>query len=285
MLNTPNNFIVRTNHVYPPFNNQIFEDYFYDYFKNNNIQTKRIYIPILWTNFYISRNYGNSDMSDIQNFLNNLDRNEKYFTILQYDDGILQDLKDLDIKVFCAGGGGQKKVPDKNIGYPIPLITRPNPKINLNKNRNILCSFMGAISGRHIVRERMRNVLSNNSSFVLNEKISYESFTDIMERSLFSLCPRGYGATSFRICESLQHGSIPIYLYDKDWTPWSDEFDFNKIGLKFHIDDVDQIYDVIKNKNKDEIDEYIKYGREIYHEYFDYEGCSKKIIKKINDIN
>jgi hypothetical protein len=282
IANTPSNFIIRTNHNYPPNNTQIFEEFFYDYYKNNNIETERIYIPILWTNLYISRNYGNANMLDIQNYLDNLDKSKKYFTILQYDDGILQDLKDLDILVFCAGGGGQKLVPDKNIGYPIPLITKPNPNINLNKNRDILCSFIGAIRGRHKIREIMANYLSTLPNYFISESVGYNKFTDIMERSIFSLCPRGYGATSFRICESLQHGSIPIYIYDRDWTPWYDEFDFNDIGIKVHANNIQQIPNIINNITKEQVKKYHENGKLIYEKYFTYDGCTKKIIDKLN---
>ena len=261
ILNAPDKFMPRHNHIYPPHNNQIFENYFYDYCKNNYIESERIYVPVLWTNFYIERNYGSADMSDLQDFIDGLDKSKKYFTVLQYDDGILQDLKDLDIKVFGAGGGGQRIVPDKNIGYPIPQINQPAPNTNKYRDRDILCSFVGTIRGRHKIREKIKSLYSNKllfdrnlmsmlinfvignpkvkenmyiDKFFISESIGYSQFQDVMERSVFSLCPRGYGATSFRICESLQHGSIPIYVYDKDWTPWYDEFDFNLIGIKVH---------------------------------------------------
>ena len=77
---TPKEFIVKTNHTYPPHNNMIFEEYFYNYMiNNNNIEIERIYIPILWTNLYLSRGNGSGNMQDIQKFLDNLDRNKKYF--------------------------------------------------------------------------------------------------------------------------------------------------------------------------------------------------------------
>ena len=277
---TSKNFIVKTNLIYPPHNNMIFEEYFYNYMMNNDVITERIYVPILWTNLYISRNYGASDMSDIQNFLNSLDKNKKYFTVLQYADGILQDLKDLDIQVFCGGGGGQKIVKDKNLGYPISLITQPNPNINLNRTRDILCSFIGVIRGRHTIREKIAKLYSN--VFTIKEKVGYDIFSDMMERSIFSLCPRGYGATSFRICEALQYGSIPIYVYDKPWIPWKDEFDFNDIGILIRESEIPDILKIVQNKKENDIKLYLERGKVIYKEYFSFEGCTKKIIEKIN---
>lgn len=279
-MNVPDNFIVRTNHTYPPYNNMIFEEYFYNYMTSNKIETERIYIPILWTNLYLSRGNGDGYMEDIQLFLNGLDRNKKYFTVLQYDDGILQDLKDLDIQVFCAGGGGSKNVPAKNLGYPIPLLTKPRPNINKTRERDILASFIGAYP-RHFVREKMFNLLRNESGFIIKTSSSYIEFSDLMERSIFSLCPRGYGSTSFRICESLQHGSIPVYIYDKNWAPWFDEFDFNDIGILCHVDDIVNLPNLLRQKT-DDIKNYTNRGESIYKEYFEYEGCAKKIIQKVD---
>jgi len=272
-------FQVRTNHEYPPFNTMIFEEYFLNYFTSLGIDTERRYLPILWTNFYISRNYGNSDMRDLQTYLDSLDRNKTYFTVLQYDDGVLQNIDDLNILVFGAGGGGAKKVPRKNLGYPIPLICTPSPNIDKNRKREILCSFVGAFD-RGKVRNRIKK-LRDRSGFVIKDRAGYGVFADLMERSVFSLCPRGYGATSFRICEALQRGSIPIYIYDEPWIPWKGEFEFNEIGVLVHESEVTSIPDIISYINADAVNRYRITGQRIYEEYFSFEGCTKKIIERL----
>lgn len=274
---TPSVFQILTNHEYPPHNKMIFEEYFLNYFVKNNISVERVYLPVLWTNFYIGRNYGNSGMEDLQAYLNNLDRSKKYFTVVQYDDGILQNINGLDIFIFGSGGGGHKVVPDKNLGYSIPLICMPYPNINNDRKRDILCSFVGAINRN--IREKIRDLYSND--FFIRENWNYNAFSIVMERSIFSLCPRGYGATSFRICEALQRGSIPVYIYDEPWIPWTDKFDFNKIGILVHENNIEDIKTIITNKTEDEISQYRINGRRIYEEYFSFEGCTKQIIKKL----
>lgn len=277
-----NIFQICTNHEYPLHNKIVFEEFFLNYFIENNIDTECIYLPILWTNFYISRNYGNSNMDDLQVCLDNLNRNKKYFTVIQYDDGILQNINDLDITVFGSGGGGNKVLPKKNLGYPIPLICQPNPNINKNRDRDILCSFVGVIKGRHLIREKIKSLYEDIKGFFISESLGYDKFKDVLERSKFSLCPRGYGATSFRICEALQHGSIPIYIYDKDWTPWYDEFNFDDIGIKLPHDMLDSIQSIIYNKTDEEVAKYVENGKKIYKEFFDFNGCANKIVDKLN---
>jgi len=283
-MEIPNNIFIRTNHTYPPNNQKIFEEFFYEYYTSNNINTKREYIPILWTNLYISRDYGNSNMEDVQYFLDNLDKSKKYFTVLQYDDGILQNLNDLDIVVFCAGGGGRKIVPEKNLGYPIPLLCQHKNNINKNKNRDIFCSFIG--SNTHELRQTMTEKLQLVDGFDITlSTINYQQFSDKMERSIFSLCPRGYGATSFRICESLQHGSIPVYIYDKDWSPFYDEIDFKEFGVKVHESEIEKISEILHSFSNFDIEKLKTNGEKIYNEYFEYESCSKKIINKLDKLN
>lgn len=280
----PDIFQVRTNHEYPPYNTMIFEEYFMNYFVENfeeyfmnYIDVEYTYLSVLWTNFYIGRNYGNSNMDDLQKYLNSLDRNKKYFTIVQYDDGVLQDIDDLDLFIFGSGGGGRKVVPDKNLGYPIPLICMPYPNINSIRKKDTLCSFVGAINRK--IREKIRDLYSDD--FFIRKSLRYSGFSDEMERSVFSLCPRGYGATSFRICEALQRGSIPVYIYDKPWIPWVDEFDFNKIGILIHESNIGSIKDIINSKTEEEISQYRMNGQRIYEEYFSFEGCAKQIINKL----
>jgi len=279
--NTLKAFRALTNHEYPPNNKMIFEEYFLNYLTENNINTEWTYLPILWTNFYIGRNYGNSDMSDLQEYLNGLDRGKKYFTVIQYDDGILQNIDDLDIFIFGSGGGGRKIVPRKNLGYPIPLICQPNPSADRNRGTEILGSFVGTINESYIIRQKLKKIYGDSDSFIICEHSGYKVFVDVMERSVFSLCPRGYGATSFRICEALQHGSIPVYVYDTPWIPWPDEFDFDKIGILVHENDIGDIENILRSKTEEEISEYRVNGQTVYEEYFSFEGCTKQIVKKL----
>lgn len=271
----PYTFQPTTKHEYPKYNKIIFEEWFRDYFIDFGIKTDRIYLPILWTNFYIGRKYGTAAMKDLQDFLNSLDKTKSYFTILQYDDGILQNIDGLDILIFGAGGGGKGTVSEANLGFPIPLLCQPNPYAEKDRKRDILCSFVGTIKN-HPIRRKILDLYY--TKYVIKDSIGYTSFVDIMERSVFSLCPRGYGATSFRICEALQHGSIPVYVYDKPWVPFGDEFDFTDIGLLIHESEIQNIGKIIESKTKKDIEQYVENGRTVYENYFTYTGCAEAIL-------
>ena len=49
------------------------------------------------------------------------------------------------------------------------------------------------------------------------------SYDEIMARSVFTLCPAGYGRWSFRFIEALLHGSIPVLLCDDYVMPFADQ--------------------------------------------------------------
>jgi glycosyltransferase involved in cell wall biosynthesis len=271
ILSTPEIFLTKTNHQYPPGNNLLFEEYFLKKFISDDINTGRIYIPVQWTCFYISRNYANNDMSDLQNFLDSISREKKYFTVVQWDDGIKNDLKDLDIKIFASGGVGD---------YPIPLINQPHNKVD--RNKEIFASFVGMISGRHPIREKISQRFSGNPNFFISGNIGFNNFKEIMEKSIFSLCPRGYGKTSFRINESLNLGSIPVYIYDEPWIPFSDILNFEDYGVLIHESEIDNLEEKLKSYSIDDINRLLNNGKKVYEEYYSYESCYNQIIKKLN---
>ena len=99
ILETP--FMVKTNHEYPPNNKIIFEEYFYNWFIESKPQTNKTYLPIFWTNYYISKDYAQQDISEINTFLDTLDKSKEYFTIIQWDDGIVNLFEYKNIYVSC----------------------------------------------------------------------------------------------------------------------------------------------------------------------------------------
>lgn len=100
--------------------------------------------------------------------------------------------------------------------------------------RDISVSFVGTYTS-HPIRERMKNRIyghniiyrdsyhiETNTFDGVNRKEKEEAeYKDIMQRSRFSLCPRGSSPSSVRFWESLHAGAIPILISDNwclpDW--------------------------------------------------------------------
>ena len=270
-------FRPKINNVYPPFNITLFEEHFFETFESQRLELDREYIPVFWTGLYVNRSYGHGDLSDVQAYLDSLDRSKKYFTVVQYDDNILNDLKDLDVLIFAQGGHGKYK----ELCYPIPLNCMPSPHANTSVSKDIFCNFIGAIKGRHRIREKLQDILQGNKKYLVSETMGYGPFHDAMNRSLFSLCPRGYGQTSFRICEALQHGSIPVYVYDEALVPFSDMHKFEDYGVLVHESDISRIDDILSSIDYSRYMDMVDAGKKAYTQLYSYDGCFNSVIRKL----
>jgi hypothetical protein len=290
MLNN-NLFNCPNKDTYPPFKNGLYlEEYFYEKCINTNPNFKRKYIPVKWTNFQIEGFFVNKKQ-EMQKLLNDwIDNNKSengYFTVVQYDDGVLLDLPNNTI-VYGACSGT----------IPIPLIYQDKnntlesfPKKKFNE-KQILCSFVGNITSNHIqpnVRQEVFNVLNNNSKFKLinsggwtpsvNKNLQ-DLFISTTLNSKFSLAPRGYGRSSFRFFECFQLGTIPIYLWnDVEWLPFKDVIDYNKLCISLHISQINKLESLLESITEEDYNRMWIYYEEIKH-LFNIEGMTNKIIQE-----
>lgn len=193
---------------YPADNEVTFEEWLYKYERYTvQPETERVYLGVGWTNFYNNHRHGKDRraLRRLQEFLDRLDRKKKYWTVVQNDDGILNDVKHLDLKVFGMGCKGDVQ---------LPLVCQPHKYEFKETGRPIFASFVGSIT--HPIREQMVKELHGKEGyFISTEPTSLHSYCYIMSQSKFVLCPRGYGKTSFRIQEALQYGCKPIYISDE----------------------------------------------------------------------
>lgn len=287
------NFYCKNKDTYPPFKNGLYlEEYFLKYILRNHVKTKRKYIPAYWTNFQIESWFHNKK-DDMQQSLNEwIDKNPSengYFTIIQYDDGAKLNLpKNTIIYGACSGN------------VPIPLIYQDinNTLIKIPKKsyheKEILCSFVGNITCNNVypnVRQIMFNKFQSNSSFKMINSGGWSPnvngnlqkiFIDTTINSKFALSPRGYGRSSFRFFECFLLATIPIYIWnDKNWLPFQDIIDYDKLCIVINISQIDELENIIKRIDEEEYKNMWNYYHEI-KDLFNLEGMTKQIIKCVN---
>ena len=263
--------------TYPPYHQgNYLEDYFYSHFVVNKPIVARNYIGVSWTTLYCD----NKDQS-LQVFLDALDPNEKYFTVMQHDDAPKHNLPK-DTLCFSAGGN----VRGDNI-IPIPLICSPIPYIIQNAEKTLLASFVGSLT--HPIRTEMANSLNNKPNCVINVKNwspnvdnnEFNNFINLASKSKFLLCPRGYGLNSFRLYEAFQLGCVPVIITDILYLPWTDELNWKEFSVIIHACDVDKIYDILNSIDQTTYSNMINKGIEVYDKYFTLNGMYQNIIKRI----
>jgi hypothetical protein len=207
----------------------------------------------------------------------------KYFTVSQFDDGPFEKFPN-DTLVFSAGGNREG---DDIV--PIPLICSPIPKELIpNKEKTIFASFVGS-RNTHPIRMDMCNHLSGKEGYEISSgnwsttvpMDNFEKFLDITCSSKFGLAPRGYGKSSFRMYEILQLGTVPVYISDIHYLPWTDELDWNDFCVPVNEDEIEDIDTILKSIDDVEYNKLLENGRKIYQEYFSLEGMFRNIIKRL----
>ena len=210
--------------------------YFLQHFEDNSPQLSYIYIPIFWTdcrNQLQGQDGLDQYKKTIEQFFEGLDRSRTYFTLMQHADGFapITIPSDLRLVVFDSGGAVAVAHPyDLNIiTIPIPLLKQELQPSYVEKKR--LGTFVGTIATEHRgtdTRPRLLALYNGTFDFAGHR----EDWPAFMESGQFSLAPRGYGPTSFRLYESLQLGLIPIYVWERfSWLPYQELIDWDDIAI------------------------------------------------------
>lgn len=271
-LSIPFLFRSPDHNLYPVDNYKDSECWLAENIKDEEIKSDRIYLRIFWTSFYKNNcNYGNdkNGIKILQNYLDTLDTSKRYFTIISWDDGILNDISHLDIKVFSMAGGRKD--------YGLPLICQPH-KILFDNKKDIFCSFVGRITNP--IRQEIVNAYTGKEGYYVSTKNhSLPEYCRVLSRSVFTLAIRGYSATSFRIMEAIEYNSIPVYVSDLFYEPHGVEF--NSYGIKIHSSDYKNIDEILRSISKEEIEAKQKGLSEIFGRLYSFEGNKKLILENI----
>lgn len=260
--------------AYPPYHKGLYlEEYFFQEFLKRGKITEQILIPVFWTNCYLS---GATD--GLQELLDSLDPEREYFCVSQHDDAIIERLPPKTIH-FNAGGNKD--------GIPIPLVCSRIPNNYAGIQKTTFCSFVG--SNTHPIRQKMMNELAGKAGFEIYSKqwspqvdeLSQAGFLDKAARSMFALCPRGYGASSFRTFEALQLGAVPVIIYDKEWFPFDDRIDWNSFSVRIHESIISELPNILI-QIAPLADQMIKNGKYHYDRFFSLQSLPDMIYSELD---
>jgi hypothetical protein len=264
--------------VYPPFSQIYFEKYFYNYMKT---RPDPRYIPVFWTENQIPA-YTREMHEARQKAINTLPNDRLYFTVVQHDNGIMGTQLPKTV-VFGLGGQGHIPLP---LNYENPELFkqyRDTPK-------TLFCSFTGSLT--HPCRIQAIKQLHSKPDVVLTvhawtDKIpegNQKAFLETMSKSRFTLAPRGYGKSSFRMYEAMELGSVPVYVYDDLWLPYTELLDWKKMAVLVHVSDLPTLYETLLKITDKEVEAMLAYYQEHRH-LFTFEGMSEYILAKMATIH
>lgn len=286
ILDVPKKFMPKMEVVYPPHQNDkpMIEERFYNYIINNTgLNSNLIYIPIFWTQYLINQNYG-SDIQELSKFINLINekyKNDKFFTVVQYDGGTLVPIN--NSKIFACSGSFSSEFGKNSIYIPIPLLCEKHDYKKILRKK-YLASFVGSLE-THNLRKKMYDHYSSNKNFIFRYNLKYFKtyrFKRITKKSFFALCPRGYGPASFRFYESLELGTIPVYLSNYHWLPFNNKIDWKKATIIINENDINQIENklnkILESSAYDEMTEYISL---INEKFLNWNSTIKQILNDI----
>jgi len=297
--NLPKKFLLQNSITYPPTSNgENFELYFFTRFMEETPELNHTYIPIQWTNYFIKNNYGHN-IDSLKSYIPNaLNKDSKYFTVVQFAGGTLVELPNNIF--FSMGGMFNTQISSSSKIVKLPLVYETSKKNNIDlfkykKNKKYLASFVGRPT--HEIRLKLENLYSSNNNFYIKnidadkytDKKNIKLFKSLLNNSYFSICPRGYGPTSYRLYESILSGVVPVYVSDEFFLPYQEFLNWSEFSVLINNKDIEDL-DVILEK-KITSGEYLRLQKklnEIKHKFFNYEFMyayvldQLKIIKKSN---
>lgn len=260
--------------VYPPYHvGQYLEDYCFARFAGEDSKVKRDYIGISWTTLQVE-----GRTNGVQEYLDKLPLGS-YYTICQHDDGVAFQLPK-DTLIFSSS----QYTPRNDIS--IPAICSPVPCCERIKH-NVFASFVGSTT--HPIREKMCRALYDDPKYLLRldrwtPQITEDRMNFHLEttcRSKFTLCPRGYGNTSFRMYEAMQLGSVPVYISDDFCLPWADEIDWEDLVILIEERDIKDIDKILRSVPDHRYEQMLTTIDSIYNKYFSLDGVYNNILKRL----
>mmetsp|Transcript_26953 Transcript_26953/g.59228 ORF Transcript_26953/g.59228 Transcript_26953/m.59228 type:complete len:410 (+) Transcript_26953:149-1378(+) len=232
------------------------------------------YIPILipWTDIWVKNRF--QYPQDLIATMKDLLREDvMYITINQNDDGLVgrcTEFNDIQnkyhITVLSAGGYGH---------VPVPLLKQPEaplPKIPLNERKHLV-SYVGS---KNNAPDNMREVTIAHMEKAGHYYFKGSEWRDIMAQSKFSLCPRGFGRTSYHVMETLQMGLIPIQVYlDQPWLPYANLM--KNVSYTVTNDELPDLFLHLSKMPDSEVEELEARIGKLREDYFSFEGTMKQI--------
>ena len=291
ILDVPEEYLDFSINQYPVENNSInFEAYFYNYFKENKeITTEYIYIPIQWTNYLVNNNYGKS-IDKLVNFCKkHINPKKNYFTIVQYAGGPLVELE--NTKIFSMGGTFNTKIPRTSSVVPLPLVYEPFNAPKEKKEKKFIASYIGRST--HELRKKLINKLKDDPNFYVHNLEYMDSnileqdvnkFKKLISESYFSLTPRGFGPTSFRLYESIQSGSVPVYISDNHFLPYKELINWSEFSLILKSRHLNKLPKILNNEISSGGYERLHYNLQLIKDtYFNFNYMAQYVLKKISE--
>ena len=206
---------------------------------------------------------------------------DRVFTVCQHADGVEFHRRVRvpgNMLVFSCGGTGH---------VPLPLLCdkRDHPATE----RTVLVSFQGAIETPkpYPARVAMAKEFCGRAGVVVvdtaGKGTGHPDYIELMARSVFCLCPRGFGRTSFRLMEAMHAGCVPVYIHSGDpWLPYQDIVRWSEFCVLVDYRSITGLYEYLGALSPRVVATMARRAKEVASRYFDLEFASQYVDSTLN---
>ena len=119
-------------------------------------------------------------------------------------------------------------------------------KLNIQKKYllNLVCSFNNSL------RFKLKDSIINFKDVLISQRVDISEYRKILSSSIFTLCPRGVGLSSYRFFECFHLNTIPVLFADDVILPFKNEIEYDKISVRIEeskCSDPDYILKTLKD--------------------------------------
>jgi hypothetical protein len=79
----------------------------------------------------------------------------------------------------------------------------------------------------------------------------------------------------------MQLGSVPVYISDSHYLPWSDELDWSEFCVLIKPEQINDLEEILSSYSDKQIEKMVKTAHKLYNEYFSMEGMCKQIACRL----
>jgi hypothetical protein len=183
--------------------------------------------------------------------------------------------------------------------YPIMKHTT-DMMLLLPENRPFITSFVGQYDPKCYlteIRPRIFDLFSEYDDCFISQRKSWHfqdivykkasatnadfenEYKQLLNNSVFSLCPSGSGPNSIRIWESMSFGTIPVILADGLVLPNIEDKSWEDYVIIWKEGEIDNLYEYLKTISMDEINKKSNACIELFYEYFNEDVFSRVLFE------
>jgi hypothetical protein len=143
--------------------------------------------------------------------------------------------------------------------------------------------FIGRVNTHPIRRELFKKFKGQKDILVSDSLTGSKRYAKQISRADLSICPRGFGGSSFRFYESIELGTVPVLIGDMDTRPFQDDIPWN--DYSFYFSSVERFDQFIKSGfDKIQIRQMTKRLPEI-QQAISYQNWCKYVVRKLKRLS